>query len=76
MARKGKLTDDFVRDSLIRAGVKNLREFGYPQCKAENILTDRIYRAFFLSMLENDANTTGNEQVERVRQSLIKECER
>lgn len=32
-----------VREYLIAAGVKNLREFGYPSCDASNILTDEIY---------------------------------
>ena len=39
---------------LIAAGVRNLREFGYPDCDAENILTDSIYSRFFLSMLEEN----------------------
>ena len=39
---------------LIRAGVKNLREFGYPDCTAENILTDSVYSQFFASMLDSN----------------------
>jgi hypothetical protein len=42
-----------MRDKLIAAGVKNLREFGYPQCTKDNVLTDMIYRRFFLSMLKD-----------------------
>ena len=39
---------------LIAAGVKHLKEYGYPNVTAENILTDRIYSAFFKSMLEDN----------------------
>ena len=43
-----------MKDKLIAAGVKNLREYGYPACNKENILTDLIYRAFFVSMLKDN----------------------
>lgn len=43
-----------IRESLIKAGVQNLREFGYPNCTSENILTDMIYSRFFESMLEDN----------------------
>ena len=43
-----------IEKKLIEAGVKNLREFGYPDCNVENILTDQIYGAFFKSMLEEN----------------------
>src|SRR5271154_3242443 len=40
-----------VRNSLITAGVKNLKEYGYPEVSPENILSDKIYSSFFKSML-------------------------
>lgn len=43
-----------IRGMLIRAGVKNLKEYGYPHCNAVNILTDEIYKGFFLSMLKDN----------------------
>lgn len=43
-----------MKDKLIAAGVTNLHQFGYPKCNAENILTDKIYKAFFRSMLEDN----------------------
>lgn len=43
-----------IREHLLAAGVKNLREFGYPNCTAKNILTDAIYRTFFASMLRDN----------------------
>jgi len=40
------------RDQILDAGVKNLREFGYPHVDRQNILTDQVYSAFFRKMLE------------------------
>lgn len=47
-------TKNGVREKLIAAGVRNLKEFGYPEVNAENILTDQIYSAFFKSMLDDN----------------------
>ena len=43
-----------MRDKLIKAGVKNLREFGYPEVNEANILTDAVYSAFFAVMLQDN----------------------
>lgn len=43
-----------IRDKLIAAGVKNLKEFGYPSVNAENILTDKIFKEFFVRMLDEN----------------------
>lgn len=43
-----------TRAALIKAGVRNLQEYGYPQVSADNILTDLIYSGFFKSMLEDN----------------------
>lgn len=40
-----------TREKLIAAGVRNLREFGYPDCDEKNILADQIYSVFFDRML-------------------------
>jgi hypothetical protein len=42
-----------MKDKLIKSGVKNLIEFGYPDVTAENILTDHVYSEFFIEMLED-----------------------
>lgn len=41
-----------TRQKLIAAGIRNLKEFGYPGVNETNILTDQIYSAFFDRMLE------------------------
>ena len=48
-----------TRDSLIAAGIRNLREFGYPNCNAENILTYTVYRMFFVRQLRNNLGQHG-----------------
>lgn len=41
-----------IREQLIQSGVNNLKEYGYPKVDDKNILTDRIYSAFFKEMLD------------------------
>lgn len=43
-----------IQAKLVDAGVKNLREYGYPNVDAKNIMTDQIYSAFFKSMLQDN----------------------
>lgn len=43
-----------IRNKLIVAGVKNLKEFGYPSVNSDNILTDYLFAQFFKSMLEDN----------------------
>jgi hypothetical protein len=43
-----------MRETLIKRGVANLQEFGYPSANTENILTDEIYSSMFRSMLEEN----------------------
>jgi hypothetical protein len=39
---------------IIKAGVRNLKEFGYPSVDDTNILTDAVYAEFFRSMLKDN----------------------
>ncbi len=41
-----------MKETLIANGVRNLKEFGYPNCSTSNILTDKVYREFFRGLLE------------------------
>lgn len=43
-----------IREKLIDAGVKNLKEFGYEHVDKNNILVDIVYSQFFLSMLKDN----------------------
>lgn len=58
-----------IRSHLLRAGVANLKEYGYPACTAENILTDKVYSAFFKSML--DDNKGHSKEVDREIDALL-----
>lgn len=58
-----------VEKRLIAAGVKNLKEFGYPNCTPENILTDCVFSQFFKSMLED--NRGQNPQADVAISSLL-----
>lgn len=49
-----------IDDSLKQAGVRNLKEYGYPDVNNENIMTDRIYSNFFASMLDDTISKTEN----------------
>lgn len=62
-----------MKDKLMAAGVKNLHEFGYPKCNAENILTDQIYKAFFVSMLKD--NKGHSPQVDKAIDELLVICD-
>ena len=55
--------------SLIAAAVKNLKTFGYPSVNKDNIFTDRIYQAFFISMLNE--NKGQGAQVDAAIASLL-----
>lgn len=61
-----------IEAKLIAAGVKNLKEFGYPNCNSENILTDMIYKRFFVSMLED--NKGKSKEVDAAIKSLLIRC--
>lgn len=62
-----------MRNKLIEAGVRNLHEFGYPTCNAKNILTDRVYAAFFERMLEDNKGKAGR-AVDTAIDKLLAEC--
>lgn len=61
------MANETIRDKLIKAGVRNLKQFGYPTVNAENILTDDVYKAFFRRMLENDAEMHDGATLKAIR---------
>jgi len=52
-----------MKNKIIENGVKNLKEFGYPNVNSENIFTDEIYRVFFKSMLKDSMDMTTNKTI-------------
>lgn len=67
------MTQAEIRDTLIAAGVQNLKTFGYPHVTSQSILTDHIYKTFFLHMLESPENVGASYDIEKARQSLLTE---
>lgn len=56
-----------VRDKLIEAAIRNMREFGYPNVTPENIITDIVYSAFFDSMLKDNLGHGYDKDMEALR---------
>lgn len=61
-----------MEEKLIAAGVNNLHVFGYPHCDKDNILTDEVYRAFFVSMLKENKGKAGRDVDIAIDALLIK----
>lgn len=62
-----------IESKLIAAGVKNLKEFGYQKCNSENILTDLVYKQFFISMLQD--NKGESKEIDEAIESLLAKCD-
>jgi hypothetical protein len=71
LKNSNKMTNEQIREHLLKAGVKNLKEFGYPEVTTETILTDEVYKMFFKSMLED--NLGNGKQVDEVINQLLLE---
>ena len=65
------MTNEQIKNHLLKAGVKNLKEFGYPDVDTKNILTDIVYAGFFKSMLED--NKGNGTQIDEVINDLLNE---
>lgn len=61
------------RLQLIKAGVKQLQDFGYVHCNEDLILTDMVYKAFFVKLLRN-SKTRCFSGVNEVIDQLLNEC--
>lgn len=59
-----------IRTTLISAGVKNLRAFGYPAASEDNILTDLIYSRFFDNMLEQNLGQGVDAEIKALRDEI------
>jgi hypothetical protein len=63
------------RKRLLAAGVRNLKEFGYPHVDETNILTDQVYSAFFKSMLDDAKEASADANYQGAVADLLKEIE-
>jgi hypothetical protein len=48
------MTKEQIREELLRGGVEYLIQFCCPDANVESILTDRIHKEFFKSMLKDN----------------------
>jgi hypothetical protein len=71
LTKLDKMTNEQIREHLLKAGVKNLKEFGYSEVTTETILTDEVYKMFFKSMLED--NLGNGKQIDEVINQLLLE---
>jgi hypothetical protein len=61
-----------MEKKLVRNGINNLKEFGYPHVNESNIFTDIVYSQFFLSMLRETKIEGGtNQDIVNACDSLI-----
>ena len=63
-----------IKEKLIKNGIRNLKEFGYPEVNEQNILTDEVYSQFFLRMLEDNKDHSAD--LDKEIQLLIDEIKR
>lgn len=42
------------RERMIKNGVANLKQFGYPDVTPENIISEKLFAKFFMSMLDDN----------------------
>lgn len=60
-----------TRETMLAAGVKNLKEFGYPAVTKENILTDYLFSKFFKSMLEDNKGQGADAVIEALILEIV-----
>lgn len=63
-----------IRQKLIKAGIRNLKEFGCPAFTDENILTDMIYSQLFDGMLR-DREGYGKSEADELRKEIARSTE-
>lgn len=51
---------------IIKSGVRNLKEFGYPNCNQDNIFTDYVYATIFKGMLEDNLGEGQDKYITRL----------
>jgi hypothetical protein len=64
-----------IRASLIKAGVRNLKEFGYPMVNEKNILTDDVFKRFFVSMLRDNLGKGADDTINALLKELGEEVD-
>lgn len=66
-----RYSHDALREKVIELAVEALTEFGYNGVNKENIMTDKIFKAFFWAELLKSKGQ--NAQLDEVIQDIIKD---
>lgn len=61
-----------IKDAIVRNGVKNLKEYGYPDVTVKNIMSDQIYSQFFKSMLNDNLGKGSDEEINALLEELAR----
>jgi hypothetical protein len=64
------MTNEEIKAHILKNGVRNLVDFGYPSCDSENIMTDPVYSEFFKSALKENLGQS-TKQVDSVINELL-----
>ena len=62
-----------IREKIIAAGVRSLQQFGYPDCNNENIMTDKVFKAFFESQLQELISGRSSRIIKEASKELLAE---
>jgi hypothetical protein len=65
------MTNEDIKQHLLNAGVRNLKEFGYEYVTTESIITDEVYKMMFIPMLKE--NLGMGKQIDEVINSILSE---
>lgn len=65
-----KRSDSSLKEKLIKQAVKKLRLFGFVHVNTENILTDDVYKLYFIKILYSNLKT--NKDMDNVINEILK----
>lgn len=60
-----------LRDDILGAVAANLREFGYPDCTPDTVLTTKVFAMFAKSQLQDFMDDCGRAEVTEVVQPML-----
>lgn len=63
-----------LKQEIINQSVENLKEFGYPSVNNENIFTDKLYKSFFMKMLNHSYGI--NDVLDFIIKSIYKDLDK
>ena len=66
-----------LKDDILEAVARNLKEFGYPDARADNVTTTRLFSMFGKSMVEDFAEKHADKpEVQAVTAEILADMEK